>query len=98
MNCATLLLLALAPLAAYDGVAKPSIAEVQHSTDQLAAADFRDRWYAAYTLGTFGPDAAPAVPTLHKVLEKKSEHEYVRGMAAWRSGASDLPLSLRFRC
>ena len=30
--------------------------------------------------------AAPALPALHKVLEKKGEHEYVRGMAAWAMG------------
>lgn len=62
---------------------KPAADSVQHWIDQLAAADFRDRWYAAYMLGTLGPDAAEAVPALHKLLEKKSEHEYVRGMAAW---------------
>ena len=53
---------------------------------QLAGADFRDRWHAGYMLGTLGPAAAPALPMLHKVLEKKSEHEYVRGMAAWAIG------------
>ena len=69
-----------------DGLAKPRAESAQHWTEQLAAADFRDRWYAAYMLGTLGPDAAAAVPTLHKVLEKKAEHEYVRGMAAWALG------------
>jgi HEAT repeat protein len=78
--------------------ANPPAESAQHWTEQLAAADFRDRWYAAYMLGTLGPDAAAAVPTLHKVLEKKAEHEYVRGMAAWALGRigpaaeSEIPL------
>lgn len=71
---------------------------VEHWTDQLAAFDFRDRWYAGYMLGTLGPSAAPALPALHNVLQKKSEHEYVRGMAAWAIGRigpaarSEIPL------
>ena len=81
-----------------DGLAKPRAESAQHWTEQLAAGDFRDRWYAAYMLGTLGPDAAAAVPTLHKVLEKKAEHEYVRGMAAWASVASVRLPSPRFRC
>jgi HEAT repeat protein len=78
--------------------AKEAKLSVAHWTEQLAATDFRDRWYAGYMLGTLGPAAASAVPMLHKVLEKKSEHEYVRGMAAWALGrigpaaASEIPL------
>jgi len=59
---------------------------VQYWTDQLSATEFRDGWYAAYMLGTLGPKSASALPALHKVLEKKTEHEYVRGMAAWALG------------
>jgi HEAT repeat protein len=59
---------------------------VQQWTEQLKASKFRDQWHAAYVLGTLGPEAAPALPELHKILEKKSEHEYVRGMAAWAIG------------
>ena len=90
-----LLILALAiPLAAHgkspglsdDAASKHPTESLQHWSEQLAAADFRDRWYAAYMLGTLGLDAAEAVPALHNVLEKKSEHEYVRGMAAWALG------------
>lgn len=66
--------------------AKPPSQSVEHWIKELTADDFRDRWYAGYVLGTLGAEAAPAVPTLHKVLEKKSEHEYVRGMAAWALG------------
>jgi HEAT repeat protein len=75
----------LAQSTAHSGVNTPA-ESTYHWTDQLAAADFRDRWHAAYMLGTLGPDAAPAVPALHKILEKKSEHEYVRGMSAWALG------------
>ncbi len=75
-----------APSSSDARAAHPAATSAQHWTDQLAAADFRDRWYAAYMLGALGPDAASAVPALHKVLEKKVEHEYVRGMAAWALG------------
>jgi HEAT repeat protein len=44
------------------------------------------RWFATYALGQLGPDAASALGTLHKTLEKKSEHEYIRGTAAWAIG------------
>jgi HEAT repeat protein len=81
-----------------DNASKPSAESAQHWIDQLSAADFRDRWYAAYMLGTLGGHAVSAVPALHKVLERKSEHEYVRGMAAWAIGRigpaaeSEIPL------
>jgi HEAT repeat protein len=77
------------PSLAEDRPAIPPRQSVQHWTEQLSAADFRDRWYAAYALGTLGPEAAPAVPALRNVLElhgDKADHEYVRGMAAWALG------------
>jgi HEAT repeat protein len=80
------------------GTVKFAAESAQHWTEQLTAADFRDRWHAAYMLGTLGADSAAAVPQLHKILEKKSEHEYVRGMAAWALGRvgsaaeSEIPL------
>ena len=80
------------------GAARPPTQSVEHWTKQLAAADFRDRWYAGYMLGTLGPAAAPALPALHKVLQKKSEHEYVRGMAVWRRDGSALPPGPKSRC
>ena len=54
--------------------------------EQLADQDIRTRWYASYVLGQLGPKAADAVEPLRKVLEKRSEQEYVRGNAAWALG------------
>ena len=55
--------------------------------DQLKSAEFRQQWHAAYMLGMLGPQAAPAVPALHVVLDVKSgKNEYARSMAAWALG------------
>ena len=60
---------------------------IQHWIDELNSAEFRQQWQAAYALGTLGPQAAPAVPALHTVLDVKSgKNEYARSMAAWALG------------
>ncbi len=91
------------------GAARPAAATAQPAAtwegktvrqwaDQLTDPDLRIRWYAGYVLGQLGPRAGAAVDALAKVLEKRSEHEYVRGNAAWALGrigpkaASQIPL------
>jgi HEAT repeat protein len=60
---------------------------VEQWADQLNSKEFRQQWYAAYVLGTLGPQAALAVPALHAVLDVKSgANEYARSMAAWALG------------
>ena len=54
--------------------------------DQLTNPDIRARWYACYVLGQLGPQASEAVEPLQKVLQQRSEQEYVRGNAAWALG------------
>ncbi len=88
---------AIAPQASAGDATLPQ-QSVEHWMKQLAGADFRDRWHAGYMLGTLGPAAAPALSMLHKVLEKKSEHEYVRGMAAWAIGRIGPAPRARSRC
>jgi HEAT repeat protein len=71
---------------------------VEQWAAQLADKDIRARWYASYVLGQLGPKAAEAVAPLHKILETRSENEYVRGNAAWalgricRSPETEIPL------
>ncbi|MGO9115893.1 MAG: HEAT repeat domain-containing protein [Thermoguttaceae bacterium] len=60
---------------------------VQYWADQLKSEEFREQWHAAYVLGTLGPQAAPAVPALHAVLDVNAgKNEYTRSMAAWALG------------
>ncbi len=66
--------------------AGPEGKSVKHWADQLKSTEFREQWYAAYVLGTLGPQAAPAASALHAVLEVKSNNEYSRSMAAWALG------------
>ncbi len=71
---------------------------VREWIDALKDKDYWVRWHATYALGRMGPDAAPAVTALERVLENREEHEYVRGGAAWALGrigpraASAVPL------
>jgi HEAT repeat protein len=48
--------------------------------------DPRVRRAAIYTLGTFGPFAAPEIPLLRRKLLDKEEHPTVRQNAAWALG------------
>ena len=66
--------------------AGPGDKSVQQWAEQLNSAEFREQWYAAYVLGTLGPQAALAAPALHAVLDVKSNNEYSRSMAAWALG------------
>jgi len=83
---------AAAPLATYRGKTAVQWAEV------LSDKDYWVRWQATYALGRMGPDAAPAVTALERILANREEHEYVRGGAAWALGrigppaASAVPL------
>jgi HEAT repeat protein len=83
---------AAAPLATYRGKTAVQWAEV------LSDKDYWVRWHATYALGRMGPDAAPAVTALERILANREEHEYVRGGAAWALGrigppaASAVPL------
>ncbi len=67
--------------------ALPEGKTVQDWARQLKSEEFREQWHAAYVLGTLGPQAAPAVPALHSVLDVNSgKNEYTRSMAAWALG------------
>jgi len=76
------------PLSTADGQrAIPDDKTVAQWADQLNSKEFRQQWYAAYDLGTLGPQAAQAVPALHALLDVKSgANEYARSMAAWALG------------
>lgn len=81
-----------APAATYRGRTAAQWAE------SLGDKDHGVRWHATYALGRMGPDAAPAVAALERILAHLDEHEYVRGGAAWALGqigpqaASAVPL------
>jgi len=88
----SLVLLAFSPLA---WAAHPSnelrdsvAIRTERLLDDLASDDVRNRWYAAYRLGQIGPEAkSPSVVgALTRILENRTDHEYVRDMAAWSLG------------
>jgi len=84
-----LALVLLSPLSAAGGQSAvgPEGKTVEQWANQLSSKEFRQQWYAAYVLGTLGPQAAPAVGALHAVLDVKSgANEYARSMAAWALG------------
>ena len=58
--------------------AGPEGKTVEQWAEQLNSEEFRQQWHAAYVLGTLGPQAAPAVPALHAVLDVKSGKQRIR--------------------
>jgi HEAT repeat protein len=85
----SLLFLLFVPLsaAAAPAPAAPEGKTVPQWAEELNSDEFRQQWHAAYVLGTLGPQAAPAAPALHAVLDVNSgKNEYARSMAAWALG------------
>ncbi len=78
--------LVLTPLVLFAQSPNPPETTVPQRVRQLEAEPVAVRWYAAYALGRMGPEAGDAVGPLIAVLEQHSQHEHVRGTAAWALG------------